>query len=1583
MMLRPEKSLIEPVAFGLADTLWSVFNDTRAGPVGEMKAQDICYNAKWLGDQKSVLRSHWCQMHRLLATLPHQRRFRALLCLSTMAYAETGQIQILQILVTLYRNLTVRNTIIPSADCFMVHEGRTAVQSEIQAIAQQHSFGFIQSKEYRWPQKIHEDEDEYYYRRYSAFSINKSDALKRFAAAVHSQWVCDASNLVIKEEEYLDTFRATPELRAKWTLWYQNHCFYRYLVEIAAGLELCMVTEAPTFGPRLARPRTALPKACQPRTSKPYLDGDSFFTHADFVLPTVEKQELKLCRLTAVSLSTHNTLAELLKRLKTVAVSHYPSAEKYVSELEKSLEALKRRPGPSELSHPRPELDPILQVYLNECRTNVDNIYSALQNIFQENLIKNFTQNLVSADNCKTAATFMAPHMSASILLGNLTRQQWQRLSLPWQRAIVLYGIALTDVQQAERLLQMNVTTDLVKELSNTGHTNWNPLDHPESLLLEIESGILIREVQEHIAKHMREPPKGENAIMQLNMGEGKSSVIVPIVAAHLADGSRLVRVIVAKPQAKELLRTLSTKLGGLLNHRIYHMPFNRSLRLAAYQVHALSEQYKECREQRGVLLCHPEHILSFKLMAIEYQSLEGRMETGNALLDLYHDFNLHTRDIVDESDENLSPRFELIYTMGVQRPIELSPDRWVLLQRVLGVVASIAISIQKHEPESMEVTHDRLGYFPRTRVLRDEAGSLLLRKVTQRVCDTGLPGLPIARQDSKMRQAIFDYIFEDDLSQDQINAVENTPFFTDTIKGPLLILRGLIAGRVLLFALKQKRWRVDYGLDVNRTPSTRLAVPYRAKDSPSLRSEFSHPDVVILLTCLSYYYHGLSDEEMFIAFAHLMRADQAEIDYNEWVSDAPDLPASFQQLGGINLKDISQVTTRVFPHIRHAKRAVDYFLSHFVFPKEMKEFSHKLSASGWDLGQQKRNATTGFSGTNDSRHVLPLEVKQLEIEEHLHTNALVLGNLLRPENKVQLLGQGESSPVDRLFDFVADTENDVHVILDVGAQVLELTNVQVARRWLQLLPAEHKQEAVVYFNDDDDLCVIDREGTSEQLWISPYSDQLDRCLVFLDQAHTRGTDLKLPEYYRAAVTLGPDLIKDGLVQACMRMRKLGSGQSVVFCVSQEMQFRVNKAAGISPGSDIAVSDVLIWAIHETHANLHRVMPLWASQGVRFERQKKIWKSATKTDGIKMVPGQAEEFLEEEAKTIECRYRPSVHNSAIELQSLLGKLGLDECEEIAAIQARCDDFGVSQSSATALQEEQEKELAPEIEQERQIERPPRAEPALHSIHKELVEFVTTGHITSNSSAILPAFSALAGTRVANSSNLVQFPCALLATADYASTVKLSKRQKQIEGAADAFQRPIQWILTGCGTTGCTNAVIISPHEAQELLPLVAQSKSTHLHIYAPRSSMTLAPMDALRLYTVPKIPPGWRLPDNLRLELNLFAGQLYFSSFDDYRRTCNMLSLAWRPPMAGGVMVEADGFIAAGVAMNSDMEELRETTGEVENWAKFDRSPVKSLKTLLTVLRRDCSEIDKTHWGRIIAGELLTEEDFTTDYGQV
>lgn len=302
----------------------------------------------------------------------------------------------------------------------------------------------------------------------------------------------------------------------------------------------------------------------------------------------------------------------------------------------------------------------------------------------------------------------------------------------------------------------------------------------------------------------------------------------------------------------------------------------------------------------------------------------------------------------------------------------------------------------------------------------------------------------------------------------------------------------------------------------------------------------------------------------MFTALSHLVDTDQADAEYQVWVKNAPCLPVAFQQLQGINLKDRLQCILQLFPHLRNGKAVVDYFLSHIVFPKEMKQFPDKLSVSGWDIGKEKKHVTTGFSGTNDSRRLLPLFVTQLDLPEQKHTNALVLEYLLQPVNGVELLSaaptasaEEQSSDAQHLLSAVMKLDPPVQVILDVGAQILEYDNLGLAKEWLKLSHAS--KEAAVFVNASDELCVVDRKGRVDLLQTSPFASRLDACLAFLDESHTRGIDLRLPLNYRAAVTLGAHLSKDRLVQACMRMRKLGQGQSVVFCISPRFRPRSRK----------------------------------------------------------------------------------------------------------------------------------------------------------------------------------------------------------------------------------------------------------------------------------------------------------------------------------------------------------------------------------------------------------------------------------------
>ena len=162
------------------------------------------------------------------------------------------------------------------------------------------------------------------------------------------------------------------------------------------------------------------------------------------------------------------------------------------------------------------------------------------------------------------------------------------------------------------------------------------------------------------------------------------------------------------------------------------------------------------------------------------------------------------------------------------------------------------------------------------------------------------------------------------------------------------------------------------------------------------------------------------------------------------------------------------------------------------------------------------------------------MSVTQRDLDHQQGTNAKVLAYLLQPENDFYIVTHenGERQTTLELLHLVTTQLPEIRVLVDVGAQILDFSNRRMAEAWLD---TARVAAGAVYFNENDELTVLARGGVTQSLSSSPLSQQLDCCVVYLDHAHTRGTDLRLPVGSRAAVTLGPKVTKDALVQGSFR----------------------------------------------------------------------------------------------------------------------------------------------------------------------------------------------------------------------------------------------------------------------------------------------------------------------------------------------------------------------------------------------------------------------------------------------------------------
>jgi hypothetical protein len=112
-----------------------------------------------------------------------------------------------------------------------------------------------------------------------------------------------------------------------------------------------------------------------------------------------------------------------------------------------------------------------------------------------------------------------------------------------------------------------------------------------------------------------------------------------------------------------------------------------------------------------------------------------------------------------------------------------------------------------------------------------------------------------------------------------------------------------------------------------------------------------------------------------------------------------------------------------------------------------------------------------------------------------------------------------------------------------------------------------------------------------------------------------------------------------------------------------------------------------------------------------------------------------------------------------------------------------------------------------------------------------------------------------------------------------------------------------------------------------------------LHQHSPRQTLGLRSLDTLELYSTPKPPGPIKIPDILRVQLNLFSGQLYLKSYAEYQLVCAYLGVA-SIKTADNQVVAPDGFITDGNGKSS----------------AFTKSPLKFLKLLMFQIRKDCQD---------------------------
>ena len=301
-----------------------------------------------------------------------------------------------------------------------------------------------------------------------------------------------------------------------------------------------------------------------------------------------------------------SNLKDLIHQFNLKPNSHSKLTQLYSKRLERSREELH---GQQTLTLPDSEsLPPVpgCLAYRNQCQARLHDISSAISSSLEPSTTMEHI--LANAGLWPRIHPRAMLHLLASASKTPVTRE--------WTKSLATFAKAFIEYQFSQRLVAYVLRSEsdnFFKELDNasfdwsdeSGNTDWLLIQvgtnchhwHAEFgfFYFQIQGNFITRALQSDVAREMITPSSGSNTALQLNMGEGKSSVIVPLVAVALADSHKLVRIIVLESLAGQMFQLLVGRISGLANRRIFYLPFSRDVKMDVQHIRHIRSLFEEC----------------------------------------------------------------------------------------------------------------------------------------------------------------------------------------------------------------------------------------------------------------------------------------------------------------------------------------------------------------------------------------------------------------------------------------------------------------------------------------------------------------------------------------------------------------------------------------------------------------------------------------------------------------------------------------------------------------------------------------------------------------------------------------------------------------------------------------------------------------------------------------------------------------------------------------------------------------------------------------------------------------------------
>lgn len=679
---------------------------------------------------------------------------------------------------------------------------------------------------------------------------------------------------------------------------------------------------------------------------------------------------------------------------------------------------------------------------------------------------------------------------------------------------------------------------------------------------------------------------------LEMIVGGGKSSVLLPLTAHWKADGDRLAVAVMPEALIGNVSKDIERILGKSFGQKVRRVSFirNKDL-LTADFFEKTFQMLEEARSNSQLVIVADKHLKVLRNHFINTwhacvaagkdanpESLQ-QLQWMHKILRL-----LHTKGdaITDEVDVVLNAREELNFPSAdveLLRPPESQLALTTLLYRFIisdQVTSQMDFDFLPKPSKGAPFTNN---------TFHSDIKPLLYEMLVTSLTDPTTPldksltelSTFYKRLSGTQRLELQKYVL-DVKGETAVPAWLSSS--TDTVKDLLGLLRGQL--NILMPMTLSKNYGERYGF---HTPDSLLAGPFRASQLPSFGSQFKDIFERIDFSVQAHLHDGLKRDLVEQAVQSFKQRHISELLENQDKISHEKIHTvaerEFQELfGGVNLvlKDPNLVD-RLMGLMSGDENAMFKLLQKFVLP-QITANPRNLRATS-QVVPQLFSSVRGFSGTPWNSWTYD---DRFHIEFSPGTRGETLSYLVQQGlPPVHQIDSGARQFIDE-FPRRSDILGHINAIIDRGG-VFRISDVRLLSRGLLDAPAWQGRSppinGVTFFDPGSGEALIWERGNDNPSPVAAKDSKIPirERVTFYDQSHAFGTDIVHENTATALLTVGKSMIMRDFLQAAGRMRQLARGQKIELLVLEEDAAAIRERLGLPEKTPLTFSEIVQFLI--------------------------------------------------------------------------------------------------------------------------------------------------------------------------------------------------------------------------------------------------------------------------------------------------------------------------------------------------------------------------------------------------------------------